>query len=51
LDDIFSELDHKHREDVVKLVEKQVEQGGQVIMTTADEHLVPQVKGAKIIKL
>ena len=39
LDDIFSELDHKHREEVMKLVENYE---GQVVMTTADEHLVPK---------
>lgn len=40
LDDIFSELDHKHREEVGKLVENYE---GQVVMTTADEHLVPKL--------
>lgn len=48
LDDIFSELDHKHREEVVEYVKNY---RGQVIMTTADEHLVPEVRGAKIIEL
>ena len=41
LDDIFSELDHRHREEVAKLVEQQVASGGQVIMTAADPHLLP----------
>ncbi len=41
LDDIFSELDHHHREEVAKLVEQQVASGGQVIMTAADPHLLP----------
>lgn len=36
LDDIFSELDHGHREEVFKLLDHQ-----QTIMTTADEHLIP----------
>ncbi len=35
LDDIFSELDHEHRDVVMKLAEKQ-----QTIITTADEHFV-----------
>jgi len=48
LDDIFSELDHEHRDEVMKLVKNY---GGQVIMTTADEHLVPEVKDAKVIRL
>ncbi|MCX6816407.1 MAG: DNA replication and repair protein RecF [Candidatus Beckwithbacteria bacterium] len=47
LDDIFSELDHDHREEVFKLLEKQ-----QTIMTTADEHLIPKrLKTLDIIKL
>ena len=40
LDDIFSELDHSHREEVMKLVS---DYGGQVIATTADEHLIPSL--------
>jgi len=48
LDDIFSELDHKHREEVIKLVR---DYPGQVIMTSADEHLVPDITGFKIIRL
>ncbi|KKU09869.1 MAG: replication and repair protein RecF protein [Candidatus Woesebacteria bacterium GW2011_GWB1_45_5] len=35
LDDIFSELDHEHRDVVMKLAEKQ-----QTIITTADEHFL-----------
>ncbi len=35
LDDIFSELDHEHREDVLKVVGQQ-----QTILTTTDLHLV-----------
>ena len=38
LDDIFSELDHRHREEVMKIVQNYP---GQVIMTTTDEHLLP----------
>lgn len=37
LDDIFSELDHQHREAVFKLLEKQ-----QTIITTSDEYLIPK---------
>jgi DNA replication and repair protein RecF len=50
LDDIFSELDHKHRIIVEKVAEYVIENGGQVIMTTADEHMVPK-EGWKVIKL
>ncbi|HBC73181.1 MAG: replication and repair protein RecF protein [Candidatus Amesbacteria bacterium GW2011_GWB1_47_19] len=50
LDDIFSELDHKHRREIEIEIESLVEKGGQVIMTTADEHLVP-TDGWNIIKL
>ncbi len=45
LDDIFSELDHRHRDEVLELIGDQVKKGGQVIMTTADEHLVPEGDG------
>jgi len=41
LDDVFSELDHEHRKGVLTLVNEQIGRGGQVIMSTADEHLVP----------
>ena len=36
LDDIFSELDHEHRNEVLLLLDKQ-----QTIVTTSDEHLIP----------
>jgi len=36
LDDIFSELDHEHRNSVLGLLEKQ-----QTVVTTTDEHLIP----------
>lgn len=48
LDDIFSELDHKHREEVVELVKTYP---GQVIMTSADEHMVPELDGPRWIRL
>lgn len=48
LDDIFSELDHKHREEVMRLIG---DYPGQVIATTADEHLLPDLANAKIIRL
>jgi DNA replication and repair protein RecF len=35
LDDIFSELDHEHRDIVMKLAETQ-----QTVITTADEHFI-----------
>ncbi len=47
LDDIFSELDYKHREEVVEVV-KNYE--GQVVMTTAEKSLVPK-DGWNIINL
>jgi DNA replication and repair protein RecF len=46
LDDIFSELDHGHRDVVMELSEKQ-----QTIITTADEHFVEDFSKALLIKL
>jgi len=47
LDDIFSELDHEHRHEVLQVLGKQ-----QTIMTTADQHFVPKkIKNLDIIKL
>jgi DNA replication and repair protein RecF len=46
LDDIFSELDHKHREVVMKVATKQ-----QTIITTADPHFVSGLKKVEKIKL
>jgi len=37
LDDIFSELDHKHREEVMKTIGRQ-----QTIITTADPHTIEE---------
>lgn len=51
LDDVFSELDHKHRDKVGELVSEQEKNGGQVIMTTADEHLVPVGEKWNIIEI
>lgn len=48
LDDIFSELDHKHREEVMNLVE---DYGGQVIITTTEPNLLPGFREAKTITL
>ncbi len=50
LDDIFSELDHNHRKVIEELTSWVTEHDGQVIMTTADEHLVPE-KGWEVIKI
>lgn len=45
LDDIFSELDHEHRDVVMKLAQKQ-----QTVITTADEHFITKkLKGSDII--
>ena len=46
LDDIFSELDHEHRDVVMKLASKQ-----QTIITTADEHFIENLQAGDIIKL
>lgn len=48
LDDIFSELDHEHRDYVLKLIPQQ-----QTIMTTTDLHLINEkyLKSVKVIKL
>lgn len=46
LDDIFSELDHEHRETVLTLLEKQ-----QTIITTTDEHLLPAKYKKKVDKI
>lgn len=46
LDDIFSELDHEHRDTVMELSKNQ-----QTIITTADEHFLEGFKKEIIIKL
>jgi DNA replication and repair protein RecF len=48
LDDIFSELDHGHREEVVNLVNKQ-----QTLLTTTDKHFLPEtlLNTAEMIEL
>ena len=46
VDDIFFELDHEHREEVFKLLDRQ-----QTIMTTADKHLIEKLKSVGVIKL
>ena len=46
LDDIFSELDQVHREQVVAMTE-----GRQTIITTAEEDAVEMVTGAEIVRL
>lgn len=47
LDDIFSELDHDNRKEVLRLLDKQ-----QTIITTTDEHLIPKkIKSIEVIKL
>lgn len=48
LDDIFSELDHRHQKEVMDLVKNYP---GQVIMTTTDRHLLPEDGGDTIIYL
>lgn len=48
LDDIFSELDHSHREEVVRIA---TFYPGQVVFTTADEHLLPDFGDAIMIRL
>lgn len=48
LDDIFSELDHKHRQHILEIIPKQ-----QTIMTTTDLHLVEKsyVERVEVIEL
>jgi DNA replication and repair protein RecF len=51
LDDIFSELDHEHRKEVSRILTSHFEKDGQVIMTTADKHMMPAGKEWNIINL
>jgi recombinational DNA repair ATPase RecF len=46
LDDIFSELDHDHREIVMSVIA-----GQQTIITTADEHFLEGVNVNNLVKL
>ena len=46
LDDIFSELDEEHKQEVLRVMA-----GRQVVVTTADEGDLPMFKKAKIFKL
>ena len=46
LDDIFSELDHEHRDLVLEVAE-----GTQTIITTADPHFVVDLAGVERIEL
>ncbi|HBD02298.1 MAG: replication and repair protein RecF protein [Microgenomates group bacterium GW2011_GWC1_46_16] len=46
LDDIFSELDQLHREEVVVMME-----GRQTIVTSAEEEATKLVKGAEVVRL
>lgn len=46
LDDIFSELDHEHREVVIKVASNQ-----QTIITTADPHFIEKFKNVEKVEL
>lgn len=46
LDDIFSELDHMHRDVVMRVIHN-----NQTIMTTADPHYVEGIQSAQILEL
>ncbi len=47
LDDIFSELDHGHREEVLNIIDQQ-----QTIMTTTDRHFVPEeISDIEVVEL
>ena len=46
LDDIFSELDEVHKEEVLRVMS-----GRQVVVTTADEGDSKMFKGAKVVRL
>lgn len=50
LDDIFSELDHPHREVVMKIVNPGAVGAGQTIITTADPHFVVDTKDVQRIE-
>jgi len=41
LDDVFSELDHEHRAEILTLAVEHSDRGGQVIMSASDPHLTP----------
>ena len=41
LDDVFSELDHEHREEILTLADAHANRGGQVVMTASDPHMMP----------
>jgi DNA replication and repair protein RecF len=56
LDDIFSELDHEHRNIVMKIVKGQQTRrrqgfGGQAIITTADEHFIKDIDQSGIVRI
>lgn len=56
LDDIFSELDHEHREVVMRVVKEQqtpqrLRSAGQAIITTVDPHFVEGIKNVEKIEL
>jgi DNA replication and repair protein RecF len=46
LDDIFSELDQVHREEVVKMMS-----GRQTIVTSAEEEVIAMIPGAEVVRL
>ena len=46
LDDIFSELDQVHREEVVKMMT-----GRQTIVTSAEEEMISMIPGAEVVRL
>jgi DNA replication and repair protein RecF len=46
LDDIFSELDETHRQEVLKMTEVR-----QTILTTADEEVLKMVDGAEVVRV
>lgn len=51
LDDIFSELDHEHRDIVMELISKERGFAGQVIITTADPHYIEEFGDVEKINL
>lgn len=46
LDDVFSELDQVHREEVVKMM-----MGRQTIVTSAEEEVISMISGAEVVRL
>lgn len=51
LDDIFSELDEKHKAAVFEMVKTQEDEGGQIIISNADQDRLPTGSGWEMVRL